>query len=54
MSATRWVLGASFAALGLAVTFANANADGYRRSVKDVGYERPFSWTGLYVGGQVG
>ena len=37
----------------LAIASTGVNADGTRRSIKD-GPERPFNWTGFYVGGQVG
>jgi outer membrane immunogenic protein len=41
------------AGLILAVAAGQASADGYRgRSVKD--YERPFTWTGFYIGGHAG
>lgn len=38
----------------LAIVPTAANADGARSSIKDGPYERPFSWTGFYVGGHIG
>src|SRR6266699_5918938 len=40
---------AAFVALGLV---SSAQADGY--SAPRAAYERPFSWTGLYIGGNAG
>jgi len=42
-------VGAAFIALGLATS---AQADGY--SAPRVAYERPFSWTGFYIGANAG
>ena len=55
MKAIRSLLLGVAAVAGLAIVSTAADANGRRGSIKDGPCcERPFSWTGFYVGGQIG